>query len=366
MAIFSVFATKIQLLPHPNAERLELARVGMHQLVVGKGNYNDGDIIIFAPERSILPDNLKGEYINTDTGKSYLTGPDSNRVKSVNLRGELSEGATIPVSYVLANVPEWNSIEDIPLDIDISEKLGITKYEPPLPSTMNGILAHQDSLHFEAPISHHDVEGFKKFKDEFLDTDICFAVEKLNGSQFNAFFSKTGEIGVSSKGYNSRDLVIERSEKNLYWQALENSGLIDFVKCTILEANAPELYKSDVQLMGEVIPCQKNFSYGQTKPTLKLFRLKVNGYEYSIPELEKIYGIDWLKKYWAPILYHGKFDPDIFEKLSKGMEQVSGKELHIKEGIVVSPEVPRIARRGFPLFLKVLNPKYKETGEEFN
>jgi len=51
---------------------------------------------------------------------------------------------------------------------------------------------------------------------------------------------------------------------------------------------------------------------------------------------------------------------------SKGMELVSGKGLHIKEGVVISPYIDRFAMDGTRLRLKVINPKYKETGDEIN
>jgi len=45
---------------------------------------------------------------------------------------------------------------------------------------------------------------------------------------------------------------------------------------------------------------------------------------------------------------------------------VSGKQLHIREGVVVRPYVDRRASDGRRLALKLINPKYKETGEEIN
>lgn len=366
MAIWSVFKTKISLLPHPNADRMEICRCDLNQLVVGKGQYKDGDIIVFAPERAMLPDDLKGDYVNQDTGISYLSGPENNRVKQIRLRGELSEGITINLDWVLSKVPEWKTVEDIPLNVDISEKLGISKYSPPIPFNMGGIVKHNDSLNFSSSIAHHDVEQFRLFADEFSKEENCVVSEKCHGSQCNVFFSKTGEIGVSSKGMNGKDLILERSESNLYWQALENSNLINYIKCEILEPESIDLKNHDVQLVGEVIPCQKNFSYGQEKPTIKLFRLRIDGREYSISEIEKMFSEQFLKDHWVPILYRGKFDPEVFASLSGGNETVSGKGLHIREGIVISPEIPRVARRGFPLMLKWLNSKYKSTDEDLS
>jgi hypothetical protein len=43
------------------------------------------------------------------------------------------------------------------------------------------------------------------------------------------------------------------------------------------------------------------------------------------------------------------------------METVSGKQLHIREGVVI-----RCARDNTKLRLKLINPKYKESGDEIS
>lgn len=42
------------------------------------------------------------------------------------------------------------------------------------------------------------------------------------------------------------------------------------------------------------------------------------------------------------------------------------KEHHIREGIAVRPKIDRYAEDGTRLMVKLINPKYKESGEEFN
>jgi hypothetical protein len=52
--------------------------------------------------------------------------------------------------------------------------------------------------------------------------------------------------------------------------------------------------------------------------------------------------------------------------LCKGKELVSGKSLHIREGVVLRPYIDRYAKDGTKLRLKIINPAYLETGEEIN
>jgi len=84
-----------------------------------------------------------------------------------------------------------------------------------------------------------------------------------------------------------------------------------------------------------------------------------------------------LRELWVPIIYDGTLNLESKERvdfilpkdvveLCKGKELVSGKELHIREGVVLRPYIDRDAKDGTKLRLKIINPSYKETGEEIN
>ena len=58
--------------------------------------------------------------------------------------------------------------------------------------------------------------------------------------------------------------------------------------------------------------------------------------------------------------------PKFINQLAEVKERVSGKELHIEEGVVVRPYIDRNGSDGTPLRLKVISKHYKESGEEIN
>ncbi|MEZ4410275.1 MAG: hypothetical protein R3A52_27920 [Polyangiales bacterium] len=106
---------------------MQIGKVGMYQVVVARSNgYRDGDLIVFAPVRAILPEDLRGEYTNADTGKSYLVGADHDRVGQVKLRGVLSEGVTLPPEYVTAKLGV-RSLDELTPGEDLAPRLGITQ-----------------------------------------------------------------------------------------------------------------------------------------------------------------------------------------------------------------------------------------------
>lgn len=357
MADWKVSVEEIEIFPHPNADKMEIARVGTHGLVVQKGQYVSGDRVIFAPKRSIVPAYLRDCYENSETGQTYLK--NGHTVKSIRLRGELSEGVVIPfnrVKYILNTV----KIEDLPLEEDLSEKLGFEEFTVYVPPQYVGTWATTKATSY----SRHDCENIRLYTQEFEENETVFAVEKIHGSQINILIHEDETVELSSKGIIGKGFIIEESEDNVYWKALHRSGIVDLVK-----KHFPGKF---VQVMGEVCPVQSGFDYGYTDPDILFFRLEIDREIIGIPVIRDSYP-DIFEK-WAPILYEGPFDIDkLFEiankdnvkgQLVKGMETVSGKRKHIREGVVVSPEIPRLSKKGrFPLFCKIISDAYAKKHE---
>ena len=362
MSNWKVSKEKIELFVHPTADLLEIGKVGNYQVVVQKGLYKTGDEVIFVPEKSVLTGQIKSEYEN------YLAGSDKNRVKAVRLRNEISCGIIIPESLA-PNFKSYKVGEDVSLD------LGITKYEAPIPSQLAGKVKSYDMPH----IGSHDCEHAGVYLNDLVKGERVVISEKVHGSQnIIAHNLDTGETIVSSKGMLKNGFTIEESDDNTYWMAVKNDGLIQKIVDNFKEGV--------VQIFGEVVPVQGGYSYGQTKPTVRLFDVRLDGQSIPYDKVPKD-----LLDLWVPIVYDGELNliekevvvyedvelgirktridnilPKEIIDLSKGKELVSGQGVHIREGIVIRPYVDRYSKDGTKLRLKVINPAYKETGEEIN
>jgi len=99
MSTFSVKVRKIEILPHPNADALELAQVDDYRCVVKKGQYKTGDLVVYIPEAAVVPEWILKQYNfwNEKENKGMLAGSLGNRVKAIKLRGELSTGIILPI-----------------------------------------------------------------------------------------------------------------------------------------------------------------------------------------------------------------------------------------------------------------------------
>lgn len=231
------------------------------------------------------------------------------------------------------------------------------------------------------------VKSIKKIKSESKRYDIetkknnCFFANGIlvHNSQFILGHNlDTNDTIVSSKGMLKSGLVIEESDENTYWIAAKNDQLVHKIR--------NNFQTGIVQIFGEVIPVQKGYNYGQVKPTVRIFDVRVNGLSTPYDMVPNDF-----KEIWTPVVYDGtisleekevviyedvekgirktKIDyilPKEMVDLCKGKELVSGKELHIREGVVLRPYIDRVATDGTKLRLKIINPAYKETGEEIN
>src|SRR5690606_6819973 len=130
MSTLRVTAEVLTIHEHPNADALELAQVGLYRAVVAKGVYRTGDVAVYIPEQAVLPAELIEELGLT----GRLAGGNRDRVKAVRLRGELSQGIVCR-PRALADVDLEQAAKD---GTDFAERLGITKWVPPVPPTMSG------------------------------------------------------------------------------------------------------------------------------------------------------------------------------------------------------------------------------------
>jgi hypothetical protein len=172
MSTFSVKVRKIEILPHPNADALELAKVDDYHCVVKKGQYKTGDLVVYIPEAAIVPEWILKKYgfWNEKENKGMLAGSKGDRVKAIKLRGELSLGIVIPVSAL--------NNSDLHVEgVDVAEELGIVKYEPPIPVHMAGEVFNAGTR----LTVNYDIENIKAWPDVFEDGEDVVVTEKIHG-----------------------------------------------------------------------------------------------------------------------------------------------------------------------------------------
>lgn len=103
----------VGLRPIEGADKIEVARVLSWECVVKKGEFKEGDLGVYIEIDSIVPDKPIFEFLKDKKFK----------VKTIRLRGQVSQGLYLPMSYF----PEIRNPKE---DMDVTKLLGVTKYNP--------------------------------------------------------------------------------------------------------------------------------------------------------------------------------------------------------------------------------------------
>jgi len=105
--------------PIDGADNIVKARVMGWDVVVKKGELAAGDLCVFFEIDSLLPDGAPwAEFMR----------PRGFRLKTARLRGVLSQGLALPTSILPGGAGEVP-----PVGSDVRERLGVVKYDPPVP-----------------------------------------------------------------------------------------------------------------------------------------------------------------------------------------------------------------------------------------
>jgi RNA ligase (TIGR02306 family) len=327
MSTLRVTAEVLTVHEHPNADALELAQVGLYRAVVAKGAYRTGEAAVYIPEQAVLPAGLIEELGLT----GRLAGGNADRVKAVRLRGELSQGIVCRPK-ALADVDLARAAAE---GTDFAERLGITKWVPPIPPTMSGEVEAAPDL-----LPWVDIENIQRYPDIFPPGEPVVLTEKLHGSAcLLTYVADEGRVYVSSKGFGGKSLALKEDPRNLYWRAVRGHGVAEAAARL-----AERLGARRVGIFGEVYGAGvQDLTYGADG------RRDTLGYAVFDVSAEVGGAVRWLDAAevldgelpLVPRLFEGPYDSGRVLELASGRETVSGRELHLREGVVIRPAVER-------------------------
>jgi RNA ligase (TIGR02306 family) len=290
--------------PIEGADAIEKASVLGWQLVIRKGDFAIDDLCVYCEIDSVMPDKPEFEFVRAK----------SNRIKTIRLRGQISQGICFPLNVL----PEGIQVEE---DLDVTDILGVTKFEPPIPANLAGEVKGM----FPSFIPKTDetrVQVLQKVLDKY-EGIACYVTEKLDGSSATFYF-KDGEFGVCSRNL---DLLFD--ESNSMWKfAVENK----------LEEKLKQL-GSNIALQGEIIGegIQKN-KYKLKGQHVHFFNVfAIDSYSYlSLKEAKQL--LNDLELKMVPVLEEGyMLESDIEKLIAKSKMRSVLHADTIAEGIVIRP-----------------------------
>jgi len=336
---------------HPNADKLSIATVKGWNCITALDQYKEGDLVIFCPPDSIIPEDIIEQY-----NLEYLK--KGSRVRTVKLRGYISQGLILELPDGDNKV--WYEGQDV------AEELGITKYEPPAPKYQQG--QKKTSKKKRNPLfdKYTDIENIKNYKNVFKEGEQVVITEKIHGTNFRA-----GTLPIS-KGYSFLDKIEYWIKKYILKQGYEFVYGSHNVQIThhanrncfygedvygkiAKKYKLADLIEEDFIIYGEIYGKKiQDLEYGLDDIDLVVFDIKYKEHYLSWNLVERFCTLNKLPI--VPVLYEGEYSEDIRVQHTTGQSILCPKQ--IREGCVIKPEEeikdPRIGRK----ILKSVSEKY--------
>lgn len=204
--------TKIdEVQPIPNADAICAYRVGGWWVVDKKEAYNVGDLCVYVSIDSWIPTEL-APFLSKGKEPREFNGVKGERLKTVKLRGQISQGLLLPLS-VFPHSLGFFYATDKAVGEDVSHWLGIQKWEMAVPAQLAG----QVRGNFPSAIPKTDQERCQNLVKEInaaIEVGLQFEVtEKLEGSSCTMYLDPEGEFHVCS-----RNLDLKFDENNSFWK----------------------------------------------------------------------------------------------------------------------------------------------------
>lgn len=307
--------------PVEGADKIDLCGVlGWQCVIAKKDNFKVGDIVVYCEVDSVMPEKPEYEFLRE---RKF-------RIRTIKLRGELSQGLILPLSILGKNRPAILSIGD-----DVTDLLEIRKYLTPTEKEeiseafrqaateknrfkkfmmryhwyRKWRLTHKQRSKFPYWISKTDeerIQNMPRVITNFADEKV-YVTEKLDGQsatftgQLMPFFKMfDGKVlsflnWIFPPKYNfivcSRNLVVGKD--SLYWQMAKKYDLENVLKknpnLTIqaeqcgpkIQGNKYGLKENDIYVFN-IINHKDNyhFDYGEMESFCQTNRLKVVPYLY--------------------------------------------------------------------------------------
>jgi RNA ligase (TIGR02306 family) len=317
----------LNIQPIPNADAIELVTVLGWHCVVKKDEFKVGDKCVYIEIDSLIPRYPWSDFL-------FKAEEEYSRIRTRRMLGQISQGLVIPLSAI--------TNENLPIDEDLTEKLGIKKWEPVVAECMRGKI----SGNFPSFIRKTDeprIQGCPGVLERNRDKTY-YITEKCDGSSFTAFV-KDGKFGVCS-----RNNQYYEEDDNAFCNAARKLNIKDKLLSTGL----------NVAIQSEVL------APGIQKNKYKFSALELFTFNIWDIDNQKYYDyadfIDFCQRLniqTVPILNDNfklnNMTVDDLVQLSIGESKLAKVK---REGIVIRPlvecEDPKIGRLSF----KIINPEF--------
>lgn len=322
--------------PHPDPEvlKLEVGKIKEWPVVIPKGQFKDGDLVIFIQIDSIVPES--NSYFEFMRRQKF-------RVWNARFKGAPSQGLVCPLSIA-------SNVDGNPFYVgdDVTEILGVIKYEKPLDASIAGDAKGGFPTHL-VPITDEDnLLNFPDVLKEF-ENEECYLTVKADGSSMTIIYQK-GEVRVCSRR-------LEQKETGGLWKIAEKYDL----------PNRLAYYNTDIAIQAEACggKIQGN-PLGLAEPSLFVFNMRSleTGAWFGWEQLKNTcsaLNIPHVQLAHEPFVFDNTWNIARLQDIANAVTYTTASgEKRKGEGIVLRPTKPTYSSiLNKMLSIKILNQEYK-------
>jgi RNA ligase (TIGR02306 family) len=232
-----------EILPIDGADKIVCVKILGWQCVALKTEFKVNDACVFFEIDSVLPIAQWNDHLRKEPNKPL-------RIKTIRLRGQLSQGLAMPMSIIPTGEYEVGQ--------DVTELVGVTKYEPVVPAHLSG-MAKGNFPAFLHKTDETRLQSEPRVLDEAISKGLVLVgTLKMDGTSFTAY-RRDDEFGVCS-----RNLDLKETEDNAHWRMARKLKLEEILRSE----------PSNLSIQGEIVgPSIQANRLGLSESKLYLFNL---------------------------------------------------------------------------------------------
>jgi RNA ligase (TIGR02306 family) len=208
----------LEINPIPEADAIEVATIKGWKVVVKKGEFKVGDLVVYFEIDSLIP--------NTSVTNFLMKREEDKeaRLKTIRLRGQISQGLILSLEQTYTMIKELGEIKNFEIieGTDLSDILHIEKYEPPIRYGDEGKTTLWPFL--LSKTDEERIQNIPEIIEKLKGKSLCASV-KLDGTSMTVIAQKE-DTYVAGRNYafNKED---DTAYHNKYWETAKKYNLIE-------------------------------------------------------------------------------------------------------------------------------------------
>jgi RNA ligase (TIGR02306 family) len=224
------------LKPIKDADKIETALINGWECVVEKNKFQAGGTAIYIEIDSWVPHEI-APFLSKGKPPREYNGIKGERLTTVKLRGQISQGILLPVDILPTNLDNPNTRYSP--GTDVTNLLNIQKYEPPIPAQIAGTIKGKFPGHVEKT-DEERIQNITQKIPEYLAQKLTFQVtEKLDGASTTYFLDEDNTFHVCTRNWS-----LKETQTNTPWRIARELDI---------EQKMKEHHLQNIALQGELI-----------------------------------------------------------------------------------------------------------------